>query len=135
LPTEEYEWSRTSYQGAKEEIPHNILAPKGKWVVLARYVDANLLHCVVTGKAATAWLHMINQMVVSWSSLKQKTVETATYGFEFVAACKKTQQNMELTVDAKLSGSLSNDPHSYLVKDYLFLCSKMTMMLVPYYRL
>jgi hypothetical protein len=79
LPTKEYKWSRTCYRGAKEEIPHDIQPPKGKQVVLTSYVDANLLHCVVTGKAVTASLHMVNQTVISWSSRKQETVETAMY--------------------------------------------------------
>jgi hypothetical protein len=44
LPVEEYEWSRTCYCGAKEEIPHDIPTPR-KRVVLTSYVDANLLQC------------------------------------------------------------------------------------------
>jgi hypothetical protein len=79
LPSKEYEWSRTCYQGTKEEIPHDVLTSKGKWVVLMSYVNANLMHCVVTGKAVTAFLHMINQMVILWFSQKQETVETATF--------------------------------------------------------
>jgi hypothetical protein len=104
LSTEEYEWSRTCYRGAKEEIPHDIPTPKGKRVVLTSYVDANLLHCVVTGKAVTASLHMVNQTVISWSSRKQETVETATYGSEFVAARKTIQQNIGLRLTLRYLG-------------------------------
>jgi hypothetical protein len=96
LPTEEYGWSRTCYKGEKEEIPYDVPTPKGKRVVLTSYVDANLLHCVVTREAVTASLHMVNQTVISWSSQKQETVETAAYGSEFVAARKTIQQNIGL---------------------------------------
>jgi hypothetical protein len=104
VPTEEYEWSRTWYRGAKEEIPHNVPTPKGKRVILTSYVDVNLLHCVVTGEAVTASLHMVNQTVISWSSQKQKTIETATYGLEFVAAWKTIQQNIRLQLTLRYLG-------------------------------
>ena len=49
-------------------------------------MDANLLHCLATGKAVTGILHFWNQTLGDWYSKKQDTVETATYGSEFVAA-------------------------------------------------
>ena len=60
LPHKEYDWQRTVYGGAKEEIPHDIPEPKGKQVTTTTYVDANLHHDQVTGKAVTACLHMVN---------------------------------------------------------------------------
>ena len=60
LPHKEYDWQRTVYRGAKEEIPHDIPEPKGKHVTTSTYVDANLHHDQVTGKAVTACLHMVN---------------------------------------------------------------------------
>ena len=54
LPHKEYDWQRTVYRGAKEEIPHDIPEPKGKHVTTSTYVDANLHHDQVTGKAVTA---------------------------------------------------------------------------------
>ena len=44
LPHKEYDWQRTVYGGAKEEIPHDIPEPKGKHVTTTTYVDANLHH-------------------------------------------------------------------------------------------
>ena len=60
LPHKEYDWQRTVYGGAKEEIPHDIPEPKGKHVTTTTYVDANLHHDQVTGKAVTACLHIVN---------------------------------------------------------------------------
>ena len=60
LPHKEYDWQRTVYEGAKEEIPHDIPEPKGKYVTTTTYVDANLHHDQVTGKAVTACLHIVN---------------------------------------------------------------------------
>ena len=59
-------------------------------------VDVNLIHCKVTGKSATGILHLINQRPIDWFSREQSTVETATYGSEFVKANIATEQVIEL---------------------------------------
>ena len=48
-------------------------------------MDANLHHDLVTGTAVTAILYIVNGTLTDWYSKKQATVETATYGTEFVA--------------------------------------------------
>ena len=60
LPHREYDWQRTVYAGAKEEIPHDIPEPKGKHVTTTTYVDANLHLDQVTGRTVTACLHLVN---------------------------------------------------------------------------
>ena len=42
-------------------------------------VDANLMHCNVTGKSADGILHLINQTPDDWFSQKQITVEISNY--------------------------------------------------------
>ena len=42
-------------------------------------MDANLNHCLATGKSLTGFLHFVNKTPVDWYSKKQATVETATY--------------------------------------------------------
>ena len=37
LPDKEYDWQRTVYEGAKEEIPHDIREPKEKYVTTTTY--------------------------------------------------------------------------------------------------
>ena len=96
LPHKEYDWQRTVYGGAKEEIPHDIPEPKGKHVTTTTYVDANLHHDQVTGKAVTACPHIVNATPSHWYTKRQATVETATYGSEFVAARIATDQIIDL---------------------------------------
>ena len=96
LPHKEYDWQRTVYGGAKEEIPHDIPEPKGKQVTTTTYVDANLHHDQVTGKPVTACLHMVNATPSHWHTKRQATVETATFGSEFVAARIATDQIIDL---------------------------------------
>ena len=63
---------------------------------MTTYVDANLLFCLVTGRSCTGIIHLLNQTPVDWFSKRQNTVETATYGSEFVAARQATEQIIEL---------------------------------------
>ena len=58
LKDQEYDWTRSVYSGACEQIPHDIL---GKHVQTTHYMDANLHHDLATGKAVTAVLHILNQ--------------------------------------------------------------------------
>ena len=59
-------------------------------------MDANLLHDIGTGKSVTAVLQFVNTTPTDWFSKRQATVETATYGSEFVAAKSATEQIMDL---------------------------------------
>ena len=57
-------------------------------------MDANLNHCLAIGKSLTGCLHFVNKTPIDWHSKKQATVETSTYGSEFVAAKTATEQFM-----------------------------------------
>ena len=48
----------------------------------------------------TGVLHLVNQMPTEWFSKKQVTVETLTYGSEFIAAKLVVQQSMGICVYA-----------------------------------
>ena len=55
-------------------------------------VDANLHHDQVTGRAVTAFLHLLDATPSHWHTKRQATVETATSGSKFVAARIATDQ-------------------------------------------
>ena len=60
------------------------------------YVDANLHHDQVTGRAVTACLHLVNASPSHWHTKRQATVKTAPFGSEFVAARIVTDQITDL---------------------------------------
>jgi hypothetical protein len=99
IPKMEYDWEFSVYTGAKEELPKGAPEPLGKPVVITTYVDANLYHCMLTGKSVSGVLHLFNKTPVDWYAKKQGTSETATYGSEFVAARTATEQ----IIDNRLS--------------------------------
>ena len=67
-------------------------------------MDANLYHDLITGRAATGILHLVNGTPVDWYSKRQATVETATYGSEFVAARIATDQVIDLHTTLRYLG-------------------------------
>jgi hypothetical protein len=89
-------WERSVYGEVKEVIPSDVPEPLGKPVVLTTYFDANLYHDQITGRAMTGVLHFVNQTPFDWYAKRQSTVETATYGSEFVAGRTAVEQVMDI---------------------------------------
>jgi Reverse transcriptase (RNA-dependent DNA polymerase) len=108
------DWSYSVYGKGKEEIPADMPKPLGKAVTLTCFVDANLMHDFVTGRSATGVLHLMNSTPIDWFSKRQDTVETATYGSEFVAARIATEQIMDIRNTLRYMGMPVKD------KTYLF---------------
>ena len=88
--------------------------PLGETVVTTTTMDANLNHCLATGKSLTGCLQFVNKTPVDWYSKKQATVETVTYGSEFVPAKTATEQIMDIRQTLRYLGA-----HIYS-KSYLF---------------
>ena len=68
-------------------------------------MDANLKYCIATGKSLTGCLYFVNKTPVDWYSKKLATVETATYGSEFVAAKTATEQIMDIRQTLRYLGA------------------------------
>ena len=74
LKDQEYDWTRSVYSGACEQIPHDIPKPLRKHGQTTHYVDANLHHDLATGKVVTAVLHFLNQTPIDAYSKKHHLV-------------------------------------------------------------
>jgi hypothetical protein len=103
LPTQ-YDWINSIYGPNEEELPYNMPEPLGKPFRTTTYADANLMHCLVTGRSVTGIIHLVNQTPIQWFCKKQNVVETATYGSEFMAARQATEQIMDLRYTLRMMG-------------------------------
>jgi hypothetical protein len=112
----EYNWSSSVYEDVKEIIPTDIPEPKGKYVTLSHYFDANLYHDMVTGRSVTAILHFLNQTPMDWYLKKQATVETATFGSEFITARTTIDQIVDLRTTLRYLGVPIREK-SYIFRD------------------
>ena len=117
-----HDWSYTvdgnvqEVTSSQEIIPSDSPKPLGKSVTTTRALDANPLHCLATGASLTACLHFCNQTPTDWYSKNQATVETSTYGSEFVAAKTATEHIMDLRYTLKCLG-VSIKSKSYMFGD------------------
>ena len=73
------------YPGAKEPIPQNRPEERGNGVTVTAYADASPAGCRVTRRSHTGIFIFINRAPIVWFSKRQNTVESSTFGSEFVA--------------------------------------------------
>ena len=73
------------YRDAKEAIPENMPVPRGNGMSTHCFVDADLAANKVTRRSQTGILLFCNRAPVMWYSKRQNTVETSTFGSEFIA--------------------------------------------------
>jgi len=99
-----HDWQYSVYGDVSEELPFDMPHARGAAVRLTSYKDANLMHDMVTGRSLTGILHFINQTPIQWFAKRQNTVETATYGSEFVAARIATEQIIDLRYTLRMMG-------------------------------
>ena len=99
----EQDWQEF-YPDAEEDIPHDMLKPKGKKARLTVFVDADHAHDQVTRRSVTGIVVMLNNTPIRWVSKRQKTVESSTYGSELVAARIATELILELRYTLRMLG-------------------------------
>jgi hypothetical protein len=75
-----------------------------------------MMHDLTTGRSATGILHFLNQTPIEWFSKRQNTVETATFGSEFVAARQCTEQIYDLRYTLRMMG-IPLDGTAYMFGD------------------
>ena len=100
--------------------------PLGEAVVTTTTMDADLNHCLASGKSSSGCLHIVNKTPVDWYSKKQATVETTTYGSEFVAAKTATEHIMDIRQTLRyLRASIGSN--SYLFGDNRSVVTRTTL--------
>ena len=79
-----YEWY-DFYRDAKEQVPNNMPPPHGRAVSSHCFVDADHTSNTVTRRSQTGILIFMNRAPIVWYSKWQNTMETSTFGSEFIA--------------------------------------------------
>jgi hypothetical protein len=78
------EWSEF-YPGACEPVPPKAPELRGRSLSMSCFVDADHAGCRVSRRSHTGVLIYINRAPIIWFSKRQNTVESSTFGSEFVA--------------------------------------------------
>ena len=92
------------YPDAEEAIPHDCPEPMGKFVVLACYVDADHAGNLVTRRSHTGIFLYINNTPIIFHSKRQNTVESASFGSEFIALKVATEMIQGLRYKLRMFG-------------------------------
>ena len=83
FPSED--WSATAYGECKEEIPSNIPEPRGIGFTMRAFEDSDHAGDTITRRSRTGFLIFLNSAPIYWFSKKQTSIETSSFGSEFVA--------------------------------------------------
>ena len=110
------DWDYTQYGNAEEEIPSDAPMARGPSILVTEYIDANLYHDQVTGRSCTGILAMLNKTPIDWYSKRQATVESATYGSEFLAGRIGIEQLIDIRYTLRMLGCNVDTP-SYMFGD------------------
>ena len=68
-----------------EELPDNMLEPRGLGFWIRAKVDADHATDTVTRRSRTGFLVFLNSALIYWKSAKQTSVESSSFGSEFIA--------------------------------------------------
>jgi hypothetical protein len=84
-PRERARAMKEIYPDATDELPHNMPEPRGNAADISVFVDADHAGNRVTRRSHTGVLIYVNMAPIIWYSKRQNTVETSTFGSEFIA--------------------------------------------------
>ena len=90
--------------------------PRGKSVITTSFTDSNFGNCKITGRYTTSIIHLVNKTPIEWYTKRQSTMETSTYGAEFVAPKICIEQVIALRYQLQMMG-IPIDRPSYMFRD------------------
>jgi hypothetical protein len=106
------EWASSEFGhlDGEEELPPNMPEPRGQGFVISSKVDADHASDSVTRRSRTGFLVWINSCLVYFLSKKQTSVETSSFGSEFVAMKQCCEYLRGLRYKLRMMGIAVNGP-------------------------
>ena len=98
-----YDWY-DFYQDAEEAVPGDMPPPRGESVSTDCSVDSDHAGNTVTRRSQTGLLLFVNRAPIVWYSKCQNTVETSTFGSEFIAMKTVVEQIEALRYKLRMLG-------------------------------
>ncbi len=110
----QYDWT-DFYSEATEEHPPNAPPPRGMPIQINVFVDADHASNKITRRSQTGILMYLNKAPILWYSKAQKTVESSTFGSEFVSLRIATELIKGLRYKLRMFGVPLEGPANVLV--------------------
>ena len=122
---EDWLYSAYGYESLKKELPSDIPVPHGQSMTMRVYVDADHAGDQVTCCSRTGFIGFlnINNTPIYWSSKKQNSCETSTFGSEFVAMKQATEYIQGLRYKLRMMGIKVDEPAFVFGDNKSVLCN------------
>ena len=101
---------RDFYGDVTEELPPNMPEAKGKPVMISCFVDANHAGNMMTRRSHTGILVYVQNAPILWFSKRQNTVESSSFGSEFVALRAAKEMIVALRYKLRMFGVSIDGP-------------------------
>ena len=124
-PNERRHMMRKIYPDAREDIPVNAPEALGKSVQINVYCDANHAGNKVTRRSHSGILFYLNTAPISFYSKRQNTVESSTFGSEYVALRITTEKIKALRYKLRMMGVPIDGPTNVFVDNESVVGSSM----------
>jgi hypothetical protein len=95
------------YTDAEEAIPWDAPESRGVSVVTSCFVDSDHAGCQLTRRSHTGVIIFVNNALILWHSKRQNTVESSSFGSEFVALRMAVDMIKGLRYKQRMIGSCS----------------------------
>ena len=82
---EKQEWGNTVYGECSEDLPPDAPASRGHGFKMRAYVDSDHAGDTTNRRSRTGFLVFLNSAPIYWMSKKQTSIETSSFGSEFIA--------------------------------------------------
>ena len=92
------------YPDAVDEQPYNMPKPRGNSITISMFVDADHAGNRITRRSHTGIVIFCNLSPIIWYSKRQNTVETSTFGSEFIALKIAAELNDALIYKLRMFG-------------------------------
>jgi len=109
------EW-KEFYPGAAKPMLPLVPEPRGREVLINIYCDTSHATCLATQRSTTSILMFLNGAAVRWYSKCQNTVESSTFGSEFIAMKIAMEMNSVMHYKLRMMGVPITGP-SYILSD------------------
>ena len=106
--------SEFGHVSGEEELPSNMPAPRGMGFIMRAKVDADHAGDIVTRRSRTGFMIFLNSSLVYFSSKKQLSVESSSFGSEFVAMKQCCEYVRGLRYKLRMMGIPCDQP-TYIV--------------------
>jgi hypothetical protein len=109
---EQQDWSYSLYgcKGLAEELPNNMPKPCSPLMTMRVFVEADHAGDLLTRCSRTGFVVFLNGAPIYWSSKKQTSCETSTFGSEFVAMKQATEYIRGLRYKLRMMGITVDEP-------------------------